>query len=157
MPFAEIAPLLGRSPAATRQLASRARRRVRGAAAAPDADLGRQRAVVGAFLAASRAGDFDALVAVLDPDVVLRADQAGVLREVRGAGAVASAALGFAGLAAHARLALVNGAAGLVSAPRGRPASVLGFTVAGGRIAEIDILADPERLRRLDLAVVLDG
>jgi RNA polymerase sigma factor (sigma-70 family) len=157
VPFTEIAPLLGRSPAATRQLASRARRRVRGAAPAPDADLGRQRAVVGAFLAASRAGDFDALVAVLDPDVVLRADQAGVFREVRGAGAVASAALGFAGLAAHARLALVNGAAGLVSAPRGRPVSVLGFTVAGGRIAEIDILADPERLRRLDLAVVLDG
>src|SRR5918999_555669 len=157
VPFTEIAPLLDRSPAATRQLASRARRRVRGAAPAPDTDLGRQRAVVGAFLAAARDGDFDALVAVLDPDVVLRADQAGVFREVRGAGAVASAALGFAGLAAHARLALINGAAGLVSAPRGRPASVLGFTVAGGRIAEIDILADPERLRRLDLAVVLDG
>ena len=157
VPFTEIAPLLDRSPAATRQLASRARRRVRGAAPAPDTDLGRQRAVVDAFLAAARDGDFDALVAVLDPDVVLRADQAGVFREVRGAGAVASAALGFAGLAAHARLALINGAAGLVSAPRGRPASVLGFTVAGGRIAEIDILADPERLRRLDLAVVLDG
>jgi hypothetical protein len=156
MPFTEIAPLLGRSVAATRQLASRARRRVRGAVPAPDADLGRQRAVVGAFLAAARDGDFDALVAVLDPEVVLRAEQAGTSTEVRGAWAVASAALGFAWLARHARLALVNGAAGLVAAPRGQPASVLGFTVAGGRIAEIDILADPERLRRLDLAV-LDG
>jgi RNA polymerase sigma-70 factor (ECF subfamily) len=156
VPFAEIAPIVGRTPAAARQLASRGRRRVQGAPV-PDLDLDGQWVVVDAFLAAARAGDFEALVAVLDPDVVLRADQAGVLREVRGAGAVASAALGFAGLAAHARLALVNGAAGLVSAPRGRPASVLGFTVAGGRIAEIDILADPERLRRLDLAVVLDG
>jgi RNA polymerase sigma factor (sigma-70 family) len=158
VPFTEIAPLLGRSAAATRQLASRARRRVRGAAPDPDADLARQRAVVGAFLAASRDGDFDALVAVLDPEVVLRAEQAGgASTEVRGARAVASAALGFAWLARHARLALVNGAVGVVAAPRGRPASVLGFTVAGGRIAEIDILADPERLRRLDLAVVLDG
>jgi RNA polymerase sigma factor (sigma-70 family) len=158
VPFTEIAPLLGRSAAATRQLASRARRRVRGAAPDPDADLARQRAVVGAFLGASRDGDFDALVAVLDPEVVLRAEQAGgSSTEVRGARAVASAALGFAWLARHARLALVNGAVGVVAAPRGRPASVLGFTVAGGRIAEIDILADPERLRRLDLAVVLDG
>jgi RNA polymerase sigma factor (sigma-70 family) len=156
LPFTEIAPLLGRSVAATRQLASRARRRVRGAVPAPDADLGRQRAVVGAFLAASRDGDFDALMAVLDPEVVLRAEQAGTSTEVRGARAVASAALGFAWLARHARLALVNGAAGLVAAPRGRPASVLGFTVAGGRIAEIDILADPGRLGQLDLAA-LDG
>jgi hypothetical protein len=112
--------------------------------------------VVGAFLAASRDGDFDALMAVLDPEVVLRAEQAGTSTEVRGARAVASAALGFAWLARHARLALVNGAAGLVAAPRGRPASVLGFTVAGGRIAEIDILADPGRLGQLDLAA-LDG
>ncbi len=156
VPFEEIAPLLGRSPAAARQLASRARRRVRGAAPAPDADLARQRVVVDAFLSAARAGDFDALVAVLDPEVVLRAEQAGASREVRGARAVASSALGFAWLADHARPALVNGAAGLVAAPRGRPASVLGFTVAGGKIAEIDILADPQRLRRLDLAV-LDG
>ncbi len=112
--------------------------------------------MVDAFLAAARSGDFDALVGVLDPDVVLRAEQAGSSTEVRGARAVASSALGFAWLASHARLALVNGAAGLVAAPRGRPASVLGFTVAGGKIAEIDILADPRRLRRLDLAV-LDG
>jgi hypothetical protein len=156
VPFDEIAPMLGRSPAATRQLASRARRRVQGAAPPPDADLARQWAVVDAFLAAARSGDFDALVGVLDPDVVLRAEQAGSSTEVRGARAVASSALGFAWLASHARLALVNGAAGLVAAPRGRPASVLGFTVAGGKIAEIDILADPRRLRRLDLAV-LDG
>ena len=156
VPFDEIAPMLGRSPAATRQLASRARRRVQGAAPPPDADLARQWAVVDAFLAAARSGDFDALVGVLDPDVVLRAEQAGSSTEVRGAQAVASSALGFAWLAGHARLALVNGAAGLVAAPRGRPASVLGFTVAGGKIAEIDILADPRRLRRLDLAV-LDG
>ena len=112
--------------------------------------------MVDAFLAAARSGDFDALVGVLDPDVVLRAEQAGSSTEVRGARAVASSALGFAWLAGHARLALVNGAAGLVAAPRGRPVSVLGFTVAGGKIAEIDILADPRRLRRLDLAV-LDG
>jgi RNA polymerase sigma factor (sigma-70 family) len=155
VPFEEIAPLLGRSEAAARQLASRARRRVRGAAPAPDADLGRQRAVVDAFLAAARDGDLDALVAVLDPGVVLRAEVAGGSREVRGARAVASAALGFAWLAGHARPVLVNGAAGLVAAPRGRPYSVLGFTVRGGRIAEIDILADPRRLRRLDLAVGL--
>jgi RNA polymerase sigma factor (sigma-70 family) len=155
VPFEEIAPLVGRSEAAARQLASRARRRVQGAPA-PDADPGRQRAVVDAFLAAARDGDFDALVAVLDPDVVLRAEQAGASREVRGARAVAASALGFAWLAAHARPALVNGAAGLVAAPEGRPYSVLGFTVREGRIAEIDILADPRRLGRLDLAVV-DG
>jgi RNA polymerase sigma factor (sigma-70 family) len=155
VPFEEIAPLVGRSEAAARQLASRARRRVQGAPA-PDADPGRQRAVVDAFLAAARDGDFDALVAVLDPDVVLRAEQAGASREVRGARAVAASALGFAWLAAHAQPALVNGAAGLVAAPEGRPYSVLGFTVREGRIAEIDILADPRRLGRLDLAVV-DG
>jgi RNA polymerase sigma factor (sigma-70 family) len=155
VPFEEIAPLVGRSEAAARQLASRARRRVQGAPA-PAADPGRQRAVVDAFLAAARGGDFDALVAVLDPDVVLRAEQAGVSREVRGARAVAASALGFAWLAAHARPALVNGAAGLVAAPEGRPYSVLGFTVRDGRIVEIDILANPRRLGRLDLAVV-DG
>jgi RNA polymerase sigma factor (sigma-70 family) len=156
MPFEEIAPVLDRSPAAARQLASRARRRVREAAAVPDADLTRQRVVVDAFLAAARDGDFDALLAVLDPDVVLRAEHAGGSTAVRGGRAVAGAALGFAWLARSARPALVNGAAGVVAAPRGRPFSVLGFTVSGGRIVEIDILADPERLRRLDLAV-LDG
>ena len=153
VPFEEIAPLVGRSEAAARQLASRARRRVQGAPATAAADPGRQRAVVDAFLAAARDGDFDALVAVLDPDVVLRAEQAGASREVRGAPAVASSALGFAWLAGHARPVLVNGAAGLIAAPDGRPYSVLGFTVRDGRIAEIDILADPRRLRRLGLAV----
>ncbi|MFI6444133.1 sigma-70 family RNA polymerase sigma factor [Kitasatospora sp. NPDC050543] len=159
VPFEEIAPLVGRTPTATRQLASRARRRVRGTAVVPDADLGRQRAVVDAFLAAARGGDFDALLAVLDPDVVLRADAGtgfgGGSRELRGAAAVAGQALTFQRFAGFARPALVNGAAGIVSAPDGeRAAAVLGFTIANGRIVEIDILADPERLRGLDLAVL---
>jgi RNA polymerase sigma factor (sigma-70 family) len=160
VPFDEIAPIVDRSPAAARQLASRARRRVQSAAPEPDADLGRQREVVDAFLAAARGGDLEALVAVLDPDVVLRADR-GALRpgtptEVRGARTVAGQALGYAGLARFARPALVNGAAGLVVARAERPFAVVGFTVAGGRIAEIDILADPARLRELHLTV-LDG
>ena len=160
VPFDEIAPIVGRSPDAARQLASRARRRVRGAAPAPDPDLARQREVVDAFLAAARGGDIEALVAVLDPEVVLRADR-GALRpgapgEVRGARTVAEQALGYARLARFARPALVNGAAGFVVAPGGRPFAVIGFTVAHGRIAEIDILADPARLRGLDLTV-LDG
>jgi RNA polymerase sigma factor (sigma-70 family) len=155
VPFDEIAPIVGRSPAAARQLASRARRRVRGAAPAPDADLARQREVVDAFLAAARGGDFDALVALLDPDVVLRIDRgavrAGAPREVRGAPAVAGQVHTFARLARFARPALVNGAAGFVVAPRGRPVAVAGFTVAGGTIVAIDLLADPARLRELDL------
>jgi RNA polymerase sigma-70 factor (ECF subfamily) len=159
VPFEEIAAILGRSPAAARQLASRARRRVRGAPA-PDADLARQRQVVDAFRAASRDGDFEGLLAVLHPDVVLRADRgavpAGASRVVRGARAVAEGALAFSELAPFARPALVNGAAGLVAAPRGQPFSVLGFTVRGGQIVEIDILADPARLRRLDLGVLHD-
>jgi RNA polymerase sigma factor (sigma-70 family) len=158
VPFEEIAPIVGRSPAASRQLASRARRRVRGAAPAPDADLSRQREVVDAFLAASRDGDFDALVAVLDPDVVLRADSGAVLagrsREVRGARAVAEQALTFSRLAPFVQPALVNGAAGVVVAPRGRLFAVMGFIVRGGKIVEIDILADPARLRQLDLALL---
>ncbi len=158
VPFDEIAPIVGRSPTAARQLASRARRRVRGAATVPDADLARQRDVVDAFLAAARGGDFDALLAVLDPDVVLRADRAavpsGAPREVRGAAAVAKrAALGGA---RAAQPALVNGAVGVVVAPRGRLLMVLGFTVSRGKIVEIDAIADPERLRRLDLAVLAD-
>jgi RNA polymerase sigma factor (sigma-70 family) len=158
VPFDEIAPIVERSPAAARQLASRARRRVQGAAPEPDPDLARQREVVDAFLAAARGGDLEALVAVLDPDVVLRADR-GALRpgspdEVRGARTVASQALGFARLARFARPALVNGAAGLVVAPGGRPFAVAGFTVTRGRIAEIDVLADPARLRELDLTVL---
>jgi RNA polymerase sigma factor (sigma-70 family) len=154
VPFEEIAPIVGRSPTAARQLASRARRRVRGAAAMPDADLARQRAVVDAFLAAARNGDFDALLAVLDPDVVVRADApaaAGGFRVVRGAAAAAEQALAFSGRARLARPALVNGAAGIVVTARGRPLSVLGFTVAAGRIVEIDIITDPERLGQLDL------
>jgi RNA polymerase sigma-70 factor (ECF subfamily) len=159
VPFDEIAPILQRSPAAARQLASRARRRVKGAAPVPDADLGRQQEVVGAFLAAARGSDFDALLAVLDPDVVLRADAGavptGVSRVIRGASAVAEQALAFAQrLGPFARPALVNGAAGIVAAPGGRPVSVLGFTVRRGKIVEIDILADPARLRQLDLAVL---
>jgi RNA polymerase sigma factor (sigma-70 family) len=161
VPFDEIGAIVGRSPAAARQLASRARRRVKGAAPIPDADLGRQREVVGAFLAAARGGDFDALLSVLDPDVVLRADAgavpAGASRVIRGAPAVAEQALAFAQrLGPFARPALVNGAAGIVAAPGGRPVSVLGFTVRGEKIVEIDILADPARLRQLDLAVLDD-
>jgi RNA polymerase sigma factor (sigma-70 family) len=160
MPFEEIAAIVGRSPTAARQLASRARRRVQGSAPVPDADLGQQRAVVDAFFAAARAGDFQALVAVLDPDVVVRADFGAMpgspSRELRGARAVAEQALVFARMSPFLRPALVNGAAGAVVAPHGRPFSVMGFTVRDGRIVEIDILADPERLRRLDLAILDD-
>jgi RNA polymerase sigma factor (sigma-70 family) len=161
VPFDEIAPIVGRSPVAARQLASRARRRVKGTAPVPDPDLTRQREVVEAFLAAAREGDFDALVEVLDPDVVLRADAgavpAGVSRVVRGPEAVARQALAFAGFGPFARPALVNGAAGIVAARGGQLAAVLGFTVARGKIVEIDILADPERLSRLDLAELEEG
>ena len=153
VPFEEIAGIVGRSPAAARQLASRARRRVRGAAP-PDADLSRRRAVVDAFLAASRGGDFAALLAVLDPDVVLRADdaavRAGADREVRGAAAVAES---FAGRARAARPALVDGVPGAVWAPGGKPRVVIGFTIRHGKIVRIDLLADPDRLGELDLAV----
>jgi RNA polymerase sigma factor (sigma-70 family) len=156
VPFDEIAPMVGRSPTAARQLASRARRRVQGAAAVPDADLTRQREVVDAFFAASREGDFEALVAVLDPDVVVRSD-GGVARPgasfvMRGAEEVAASALTFRRLSPFVRPALVNGAAGVVVAPHGRPFSVLAFTVRNGKIVEIDAIADPERLARLDLA-----
>jgi len=154
--FEEIAPIVERSPAAARQLASRARRRVQGAAT-PDADVTRQREVIDAFLAASRGGDFDALLAMLDPDVVLRADlaavQLGASKEVRGAAAVASA---FSGHARAAQPALINGAAGAVWAPGGRPRVVVGFTIRGRKIVTIDLLADPERLGQLDLAVLDD-
>jgi RNA polymerase sigma factor (sigma-70 family) len=160
VPFEEIAPVVGRSPTAARQLASRARRRVRGEAHVPDADLATQREVVDAFLAASRDGDFDTLLAVLDPDVVLRIDggalRAGLSREVRGARAVAEQTLTFSRLSPFVRPALVNGAAGVVVAPRGRPFSVMGFTIRGGKIVEIDILADPARLSRLDVSVFDD-
>jgi RNA polymerase sigma factor (sigma-70 family) len=156
VPFDEIAPIVGRSPAAARQLASRARRRVQGSVAVPDVDLARQREVVDAFLAAAHAGDFDALLAVLDPDVVLRADRAAV-RVVRGARAVAEGAVTFSRFAESALPALVNGAPGIVSwLPGRRPLAVMGFTVTGGKIVEVDILANPARLRQLDLAAIDD-
>ena len=152
MPFDEIAPIVGRSPAAARQLASRARRRVQGAARTSEADLTRQREIVDAFLAASRGGDFQALLALLDPDVVLRGDggRIGAASEVRGAATVAKT---FAGRAKAAQPALVNGAAGLVWAPGGRPRVVFSFTISGGKIVEIELIGDPERLRTLDLAI----
>jgi DNA-directed RNA polymerase specialized sigma24 family protein len=151
VPFDEVAPIVGRSPTATRQLARRARRRVQGSVAVPDGDLARQREVVDAFLAAGRTGDFDALLAVLDPDVVLRADR-GTLTVVHGARAVAEGALTFARLAEFARPALVNGSPGIaVWLPGGQPMAILGFTITRGKIVEIDILADPARLRHLDL------
>ncbi len=158
--FDEIAPVVERSPAATRQLASRARRRVRGAAPVADADLAEQRRVVDAFLAAARDGDFEGLLAVLDPDVVLRVDSGALFpdmpKEVHGARAVAGRALEFARAARFGRPALVNGTAGYVVIQGGRPFSVAGFTVAGGRIVEMDVLADAERLRGLDVSVLAD-
>jgi RNA polymerase sigma-70 factor (ECF subfamily) len=153
--FAEIAPIVGRSPAAARQLASRARRRVRGAAV-PERDLGRQRRVVDAYLAATRSGDFEALLAVLDPDVVLRADAAsmpsGVATLLRGAQAVAAGAMASAARARHTEPALVGGSVGLVLAAGGRPLVALTFVVQSDRITEIDVIGDPDRLGRLDLA-----
>jgi RNA polymerase sigma-70 factor (ECF subfamily) len=160
VPFEEIAPMIERSPAAARQLASRARRRVQGQAVAPERDLIRQREVVHAFFAAARDGDFDALVAVLDPDVVLRSD-GGTARArhtvvISGARTVAAQALTFGRLSPFARPALINGAAGVVVAAEGRPLSVMGFTVTGGKILAIDVLSDPERLHQLDLTVLDD-
>ncbi len=158
VPFEEIALITDRSPAAARQLASRARRRVR-AAPAPDPDLCRQRAVVDAFAAAAQRGDFAALMEVLDPDIVLRSDGGTGRRDqsvvVRGAQAVADRAVTFARLTPHARPVLVNGAVGALVVIDGRPFALMGFTVTGGRIAEIDILADPERLS--GLALPADG
>jgi RNA polymerase sigma factor (sigma-70 family) len=155
VPFEEIAPILDRSPAAAKQLASRARRRLSVAGPAPDPDLARQREIVDAFLAAARQGDFAALLAVLAPDVVLRADAGagpmGPSRLVHGSRAVAGQVRGFARFAQFARPVLVNGTPGLIAAPDGQPISVMGVTIQDGRITEIDVLADPERLRRLDL------
>jgi RNA polymerase sigma-70 factor (ECF subfamily) len=147
LPFEEIAPMVDRTPEAARQLASRARRRVKGAVTeAPDTDLGRQRAVVNAFFAAARGGDFEALVALLDPDVVLRVDRRAALTVVRGAEAVARQARAGANPAAALHPVLVNGAAGVVITVRGRPTAVMAFTVAGGKIVEIDTIADPVRV-----------
>jgi RNA polymerase sigma factor (sigma-70 family) len=154
LPFEDIGAILGRSEAAARQLASRARRRVRGQAPVPDADPARQREVVNAFFAAAREGDFERLVAILHPDVVLRSDggtrRPSATELLHGADAVMRQAVRYAHLADSVRPALVNGAAGAVVVPGGRPFAVMAFTVSGGRIVEIDILADPERLRDLD-------
>src|SRR6266540_2005011 len=158
MTFEEIAPIVDRSVVATRQLASRARRRVQGQAPTSDADLRTQRRVLDAFLAAVQAGDFEALVAVLDPDIVLRADAGaakGMSRLVRGAQAVAAQAATFSKMALSNQVVLVNGNIGLVCRlPDGRLFSVIGVTIAGGKVVEMDILADPERLSRLDLSAI---
>ncbi|HLY14615.1 MAG TPA: RNA polymerase sigma factor SigJ [Candidatus Limnocylindrales bacterium] len=161
LPFEEIAPIVGRTPTAARQLASRARRRVRGASPSVDRDLPAQRSVVDAFVAAVRTGDFDALIAVLDPEIVLRADGGtrwvGATRELRGAITVGRSALTITRLLEGMAVqnALVNGAPGIVSRDAdGAPFSVMGFTMRDGRIIEIDVLADPERLARLDLTIL---
>jgi RNA polymerase sigma-70 factor, ECF subfamily len=157
LPFDQIAPIVDRSPQATRQIASRARRRL-SVTATPDADLAEQWQLVEAFLAAAREGDFSALLEVLDPDVVRRFDggtsDLDLPPILRGAQAVAASAISFAKLGRAGRRALVNGAPGFVTFAGEQPFTVLGFTIARGRIVEIDVLADPERLRRLDLTAV---
>jgi ketosteroid isomerase-like protein len=156
LPFAEIAPIVGRSENTTAQLASRARRRVRGRTPNPTTDLVRQRQLVDAFLAAARNGDFGALLAVLDDDVVLQVDAtaAGAPTTIRGAAAVAANARMFAANARFAEPALVDDVVGIVVAPKGRLALVLRFGVTGELISEITIDADPARLRRFNLAVL---
>jgi RNA polymerase sigma factor (sigma-70 family) len=158
VPFDEIASIVDRSPEAARQLASRARRRIQAEKTVPDADLDEQREVVEAFLAAARAGDFERLVAVLDPDVILRADvgRAGESIEVRGAAAVAGRALFYSRLPLEMRPVLVNGTAGAVAYLNGKLFSISAATVRGGRIVEMDFLADPERLEQLDLSILED-
>jgi RNA polymerase sigma factor (sigma-70 family) len=158
VPFDEIAPIVDRSPEAARQLASRARRRVRAETTVPDADLETQREVIDAFLAAARDGDFDRLVAVLDPDVVLRQDfgPVGGRRELRGAAAVARQAASYAQIGLDIRPALINGVAGAVAFREGQPFSIGAVTVRNGKIVELDFLADPERLRQLDLTLLDD-
>jgi RNA polymerase sigma factor (sigma-70 family) len=156
VPFEEIGPIVGRSAEAARQLASRARRRVRGGAAAPAPDVVRQREVVEAFLAALRSGDFEGLLAVLDPDLVVRTDMvpSGAPAEVRGAAVWAKGAVAFRHMARVGQPALVNGAIGLVMAPRGRLSRALTFTIANGRITEIEVIGDPARLGELDVWIV---
>jgi len=158
VPFDEIGPIVDRSPEAARQLASRARRRIRAERTVPDADLETQREVIDAFLAAARDGDFDRLVAVLDPDIVLRQDfgPVGGRREIRGAEAVASQALSYTQVGLEIRPALVNGVAGAVAFLHGQPFSIGAVTVRDGKIVELDFLADPERLSRLDLTILDD-
>jgi RNA polymerase sigma-70 factor (ECF subfamily) len=156
MPFDEIAPIVDRSPEAARQLASRARRRIQPERTVPDVDPIMQREVVDAFLAAAHEGDFDRLVAVLDPDVVLRADfgPVGGSRELHGAAAVAGQAMSYRDV--EIRPVLINGVAGIVTFRDGQPASVGAFTVRNGKIVELDFLADPERLRLIDLTFLDD-
>ncbi|MET9416055.1 RNA polymerase sigma factor SigJ [Streptomyces klenkii] len=160
VPFDDIAPLIEKTPAATRQLASRARRRVQGQAPAPDPDVARQRAAVEAFFAAARDGDFEALVSVLDPDVILRSDggtgRAALTVAIRGAKTVAAQATTWGSLSPFVRPALINGTAGVVVVPRNwkQPVSVMAFTVVAGKIVTIEVLADPERLGRVDLSLL---
>jgi RNA polymerase sigma factor (sigma-70 family) len=156
LPFDEIASIVGRSPTAARQLASRARRRVRGAARVPDAEIARQRHIVDAFLAALRGGDFEALVAVLDPDVVVRSDAAvsGTPREIRGARTWASQAVVFGRMTRSLQPMLVDGSVGVILAPRGRLLRALSVTIADGKIVQLEIIGDPARLQQLDLAVL---
>ncbi|CAM5509732.1 sigma-70 family RNA polymerase sigma factor [Streptomyces abikoensis] len=158
VPFEDIAGVIDRTPAATRQLASRARRRVQGQAPAPDSDLAARRRVVDAFLAAARGGDLDALVAVLDPDIVARSDGGALLPSAlrRGATEVASGAIMFSRFAAAALPVLVNGTPGVVAVADGRAMSVMAFTIRGGKVTALDILTDPERLARIDLSVLTD-
>ena len=155
VPFEEIAPIVGRSEEATRQLASRARRRVRGGAEAPAADSVRQREVVDAFLTALRAGDFEGLLAVLDPDLVVRADlAAGAPTEIRGAAVWAKGAVAYGHMARLTQPALVDGAIGVVVAPQERSSRALTFKIANGKITEIEVIGDPARLGELDVSIV---
>jgi RNA polymerase sigma-70 factor (ECF subfamily) len=152
VPFDDIAPVVGRSPAAARQLASRARRRVQGVAPALDADLNRQRAIADAFLAAARNGDFDALLEALDPDVVVRSNGAEI--SVRGAAAVAARAITGLRFAQVSLPALINGAIGVIQAAEGRPISLMAFTIAGEKIVAIDLIDNPGRIAGADLAIL---
>ena len=151
VPFGDIAPIVGRSPAAVRQLASRGRRRVEGVAPVPGTDLARQRAIVGAFLGAARNGDFDALLEALDPDVVVRSNGT---EAVRGAAAVAGRAFPFTRIAQVTLPALIDGAAGVVTAADGRPITLVGFTITGAKIVAIDLIDDPRRIAEADLAIL---
>ena len=157
MPFEEIAPIVGRSAEATRQLASRARRRVRGGPEAPESDLRRQREVVDAFLTALRRGDFEGLLAVLDPDLVVRSDEAvrpGAPTEIHGAAVWAKGAVAYGHLAKLALPALVDGAVGIIVAPRQRLVRALRFTIANGKISDIEVIGDPARLGTLEVSII---
>jgi RNA polymerase sigma-70 factor (ECF subfamily) len=156
VPFEEIAAIVGRSPMAARQLASRARRKVRGAGPVSDVERPRHRELVDAFLTALRAGDFEALIAVLDPNVVVRADRTapGAPAEIRGAREWARGAVAFGHMARHVRPALVDGSVGLIMAPQGRLTRALRFSIAGDRIVGVDVISDPASLRRLEVGVL---